>query len=238
VTSEASREQTIGETARMLISASGPRDVAARVVQACAEVVDCDGAVLGLFDRARDRLVALGGYGLRGPVDQIPTIAPGQGMYGMVFGSGEAMLTTDYLRDPAFVGPGDAWAREEGIVTQIAVPLIDRNRAPMGVLGVFRRTVRPFADIDLDAVLALAAAAALGVRNVRMSEAIHALNNLLATALFGAEILLEEDQDAVQRREHLQMIRRAALEARDIVRAIRQTRDGGTSVNRKPRFDP
>jgi len=87
-------------------------------------------------------------------------LAKGHGMAGKVLETGEPLVTGDYLQDPRFSHDYDAVAQAEGIVAQVAVPILHEG-TPLGVLLVARRTPCPFTPGDVQVLTRLADVASL-----------------------------------------------------------------------------
>ncbi len=66
---------------------------------------------------------------------------------------------------------GDPWRRqlvdEEGVRSFLTVPLMSANGSPVGVIGIYRKEVRPFSDDELSLVEKFAAQAVIALENTR-----------------------------------------------------------------------
>jgi len=85
----------------------------------------------------------------------------GRGMVGKALETGLPCVTDEYLQDPLFSHDFDPGARAEGIVAQVAIPILHEG-APLGVLLAARRAARPFALMDIRVLTRLADAATVG----------------------------------------------------------------------------
>jgi signal transduction histidine kinase len=97
-------------------------------------------------------------------------LVPGRGLAGLALQERRPLRTDDYATDPRFVRPPEMaeWARAEGVVTMVTVPVTDASGQITALLWAFNRQPRRFTDRD-DATLAgLAHQAALAMENARL----------------------------------------------------------------------
>jgi GAF domain-containing protein len=104
-----------------------------------------------------------------GAADLLPypreSFQPGEGVVGTVFRSLEVTTLTDAGNDPRYAER--EWAREVGVKSLAAIPLLLGDRA-VGVLSVSRRTERPFTADEIGLLASFAQHAAIAIENARL----------------------------------------------------------------------
>ena len=93
---------------------------------------------------------------------------------------GKVVHITDVLADPEYTYFGGQ--KLGGFRTLLGVPLL-REGAPIGVLVVQRKTVRPFTDKQIELVTTFADQAVIAIENVRLFDEVQARTRELSTAL-------------------------------------------------------
>ena len=93
---------------------------------------------------------------------------------------GKVVHITDVLADPEYTYFGGQ--KLGGFRTLLGVPLL-REGAPIGVLVVQRKTVRPFTDKQIELVTTFADQAVIAIQNVRLFDEVQARTRELSTAL-------------------------------------------------------
>ena len=111
----------------------------------------------------------------------IPTISITEGVAGRVIRTGEAILLEDVRDDPAFLGA------IEGIVSEVAVPLLDEGR-PVGLLNIESRHGVKMTQADLHLMLALSDQISIAISRARIYADLRRKNERLSTLY---EITLE-----------------------------------------------
>jgi signal transduction histidine kinase len=176
--------KTLTDVARSL-SLSGDLESLAREVLNWTQAF-IPGAVGRFWSIAEDgqtrTLVA--SVGLRRTPDE-PSLIVGQGLGGLSVNELRTQVSLDVIADPRFVKKD--WARAEGLVSSIMLPLAHRQRV-YGNLSIFTRTRHPFDEWQiqmLEAFAALAAAAlangALVQESIRKTERLESLNRVNAS---------------------------------------------------------
>nr|WP_279385381.1 GAF domain-containing protein [Ruegeria denitrificans] len=96
---------------------------------------------------------------------------------------------------------GDPWRRqlvdEEGVRSFLTVPLMSTDGAPVGVIGIYRREVRPFTEDEISLVEGFAAQAVIAIDNTRQMNELHTqLERQTATQEVLSVISKSRDNDA------------------------------------------
>jgi signal transduction histidine kinase/CheY-like chemotaxis protein/HPt (histidine-containing phosphotransfer) domain-containing protein len=138
-----------------------------RVVEGAKELCQSDQARITLRDPASGVMrfrywagVKYEGYGHA-------TIEPGKGIGGQVLLTGHPFRTDNYLEDPRFSKDYVAWARVNGTMASMAVP-IRIGDCIEGLLIVANHTPRPLTDADEAVLVRLADHAAIAIQNARL----------------------------------------------------------------------
>ena len=106
---------------------------------------------------------------------------PGRGtIAGRTALEGKVVQVTDILDDREFI-LGDA-IRKAGVRTMLGVPLL-RERIPIGIIVLMRRTVQRFSDRQIDLATTFADQAVIAIENVRLFEDVQARTRELARSV-------------------------------------------------------
>ncbi len=138
-----------------------------RVAEGAKEVCGSDLARIALRDPGSGALVVRHRVGVRYERYDAVRIEQGKGVGGQVLVTGRPFRTDHYTEDPRFSKDYLEVAREEGVVTELAVPIRIGDRVE-GLLYVDNRSPRPFTDRDEAILLRLADHAAIAVQNARL----------------------------------------------------------------------
>lgn len=136
------------------------------VVQAGESVLASDKAALWLFEQDTNELV------MRVPqLTPQPRIATGEGLVGECLASREIINLDDAYSDPRFRGAVD---RATGYKTQsiLNVPLLGREKQPVGVLQLLNKHSGAFDANDERVAAILAAQCAVAVQRTQLTEAL------------------------------------------------------------------
>ena len=108
--------------------------------------------------------------GTRVPPVPPARLVPGQGMAGLALQEKRPLRTDDYAADSRFARSPEMaeWARAEGVVAMVTVPVADASGEITALLWAFNRGRRRFTDRDEAALAGLARQAALAMENARL----------------------------------------------------------------------
>ncbi len=206
-----------------------------RVLTAAAELLDAPIGTLMLRDPETDELVIKAARGIRPDHEFYQPVKMGQGLSGRAAQSGLALISMDLARDGRFSYRGSA--REVGIQTGIAVPLITRGHT-VGVLNLYRQTSRGFDEEDKRLVTVLANSAAVAIENARLyaetqeraqflTAMVSEINHRVRNTLQAVAGLLRMEMDQKPPRSIEEVLRRgiARLQSVAVVHDMLQARD-------------
>jgi len=169
-----------------------------RVVEGARDLCGSDVARVALRDGEDETLVFRHWVGARYQGYPALRIARGVGVTGLVLETGRAFRTDDWSADRRIVKTNGAVVTQEGIVTELAVPIRIGERVE-GVLCVDNRSPRPFTDLDEAMLQRLADHAGTAIQNARLyrqardhGERVRALdevNRLVSSSLDVEEVL-------------------------------------------------
>ena len=132
------------------------------VLTSAAELLDAPVCSVMLSDSATGDLVVKAAHGFWEDDELYERIRPGDGLAGRSFESATALTSSDLSRDGRF--KFRQRAREQGLHTAIAAPLIARGRT-LGVISLYRAATREFTDDDKRLLMSLADSAAVAIEN-------------------------------------------------------------------------
>ena len=151
------------------------------LVQSAARLCEADMAAIHRLKGANYQHAA--SYGLTRDLHDFMKELQFQAGRGTIAGrtalEGSVVHVTDVLNDPEFT-LGDA-ARKLGTRSILGVPLL-RERTPIGVIVLMRRTVRRFTDRQIELVTTFADQAVIAIENVRLFDEIQDKSRQLAEA--------------------------------------------------------
>jgi signal transduction histidine kinase len=222
------------------------------IVREIQGLLRSDTAACSLVNRVTGELEAVTALGTRTRAHESGHLRPGEGLGGLVLQKRCPLRTEDYCADPRLTRPPALaeWASAEGVVSMIAVPVVDAAGRPIALLSALNRTPRPFTVRDEATLTGLARQAALAVENARLvGDLRHTLDDLraaqetlvrgatlravgelaegaahhlnnLMAVVLGRTQLLLHRNRAPEIGNALRTIERAALDAADTVRRI------------------
>jgi formate hydrogenlyase transcriptional activator len=172
-------EADLNPSERALIDAAMSLTAHLDLEATCAAMLDVVERLFGaqsswilLHDPGSDRLVPCGMRGRGAEAYGGAELPCDAGVAGLAFTRGETVFVPDVSQDDRWFDP--ARVRRSGLRSVVNVPLVDRE-TPIGVIGLAspRFTAdTPPAPADLARLRAIAAQAAIGIRNARLYEAV------------------------------------------------------------------
>lgn len=167
---QADRLRVLNDLARRLASMRDPAEVLHEVAAQARRLLGVDVAyimLLGAGGLLRIEVVD----GTMGSAMRGIELAPGVGLGGLVVGSGRPVWSRSYLEDPRFphADPVDAAASSEHLAGILGVPLLVGDET-LGVLLVAERRPRDFEAEEVELLAALAAHAAVAIRNAQLFD--------------------------------------------------------------------
>jgi GAF domain-containing protein/CheY-like chemotaxis protein/sensor domain CHASE-containing protein len=168
-----------------------------QVVEGAKELCQSDQARITLRDSSSGvmRFRYWAGVKYEGYADAI--IEPGKGIGGQVLLTGQPFRTDNYLEDPRFSKDYVTWARANGTIASMVVP-IRIGDGVEGLLIVANHTPRPFTDADEVVLVRLANHAAIAIQNAKLYESQEARATRLRTLTRLTQLISSSlDMDAV-----------------------------------------
>lgn len=126
--------------------------------------------ICGIFLREDDELAMRGCVGNRMVATSRLRMRRGQGLAGLVFSTGQPGRVDNYLTDRQISADFLSLAESEQTLSALAVPMRSHGDL-IGVLEVWRRRARAFADEDVRRLEALANLATIAIDNARLHTA-------------------------------------------------------------------
>ncbi|HEU5323355.1 MAG TPA: GAF domain-containing protein, partial [Methylomirabilota bacterium] len=163
----AAEQESLVEAGHLLASTLRTSEVLARFAELVRARLAVDVVRIWLEEAPGEfRLSAQAGLAEK-PADLLRRFAPGEGVVGTVMQQRATLVLADVQNDPRL--REREWARAEGFVSAVAVPL-RLEEAPVGVLAAVSRQPRAFAPEEVALLEALATSAAVAIRNARLHE--------------------------------------------------------------------
>ena len=153
------------------------------LVESAARLCEADMGAIARQKGANYHVVAAHAFpsGFKEYIETVPMV-PGRGsLAGRVLLEGKPAHVVDVLADPEYTLGGGVAQRKGGYRTGLAVPLL-REGNPIGILFLFRATVRPFTDKQIELVATFADQAVIAIENVRLFDEIQDKSRQLAEA--------------------------------------------------------
>lgn len=150
-----------------LISSSLELDhVLSTIVRTCTGLLGMDAATLRILDERKGTLESRVDYGLADPMSRaVRSFGPGVGFTGRVLAERRLLTTANFAEDPRI--ENREWARAEGLVAAIGVPLLVGDKV-VGTLVVYKRSAREFSGTDIALLSSFASHAAIAIQNAHL----------------------------------------------------------------------
>jgi GAF domain-containing protein len=157
------------------------------LVESAARLCEADMASINRERDAAYRQVASYGQSaeLQTYMDRHPIPAGHGSVVGRTVTEGRIIHIHDVLAEPDYKMVGAA--KIGGIRTMLGVPLL-REGAPIGVIALQRKVVRPFTEKQIELVTTFADQAVIAIENVRLFESVEARTRELAKSLEDLQI--------------------------------------------------
>lgn len=188
--------QALAEVSELATSPTYMDDMLAVVTNMAAQVMDAAVCSIFLLNEANTHLELRSAKHKNTPYSPRPPLQLGQGVIGKVAQTGKPQYIADVRTAPAYLGQN--LARQEGLVSLLAVPLSVRERV-VGVMGAYTLTERDFAPEQRALFLTLANQTALALENARLAtnaaivrEMHHRIKNNLQTVAMLMQIQMAE----------------------------------------------
>ncbi|HEV8310437.1 MAG TPA: GAF domain-containing protein [Methylomirabilota bacterium] len=161
--------ESLAHITRSIVGSLEASQVFASVVEGAAHVLGADAATLSVFDHTSETLTVGADFGFRhGAWRKVKRWRLGEGLVGWVAQQLTPVFLPNFADDPRV--QNKAWARTEGLFAYGAVPLRVAEGRLVGVLTVFYRRPRAFAEEEQKLLLAFGDLAAVAIVNARLYE--------------------------------------------------------------------
>jgi signal transduction histidine kinase len=153
------------------------------LIESASRLCDADMAAIARQRDANYHVVAAHSFpaGFKEYIESVP-MAPGrQSLAGRVLLERKPAHIVDVLADPEYGLDRGIAQRKGGYRTGLAVPLL-REGLPIGILFLFRSTVRAFTDKQIELATTFADQAVIAIENVRLFDEIQDKSRQLAEA--------------------------------------------------------
>jgi GAF domain-containing protein/ActR/RegA family two-component response regulator len=154
------------------LSSPGLETVLRTLVQETRHLLQADAAFCSLIDPAAMEIGAVVALEVKTDHFVRYRVTPGEGLVGLIVVEKRPVRSDDYLGDRRFSRSSmiDRWARDEGIRTMIAAPVLDPEGGILAMLWAFNRTATPFTLLHEERLVRLTQQAALAIGKARSFE--------------------------------------------------------------------
>ncbi len=159
--------EVLAELARKINASLDLDTVLQRLAEGARELCGSHLAQIALRDPASGAMVTRYWPGAEHGYDRVLRVEPGKGLGGQVLLTGRPFRTDYYAADPRITKDYLGVVGAEGVVTELAVPILIEGRAE-GLLYVSNRSPKLFSDRDEATLLRLADQAAIAIRNAQL----------------------------------------------------------------------
>lgn len=188
--------EALFETAGDLSALRDVDQVLSAIVRRGRQLLASDVAYLMLLDDERREAYMRIGEGIQTPQFLDIKLAYGEGLGGLVAGTGMPQWTSDYFDDPRFAPSIDSIVRDEALVSILGVPLKVGTRVT-GVLFASDRRHREYSHDEVALLVSLANHAAIALENASLFQA-------------SQEALRKWQEASLRIEQHNRMLERAA----------------------------
>ncbi len=157
------------EIGRDISANLGLSEILTSIVGKARELLASDTSFLALLSPDGQELEVAASVGLRSEAMRRLKLRREQGLAGVVVQRGEPIIVDDYPREVSFVDPPMDAVREEGLISEIAVPL-STGTDLLGVLYIGNRHASRFHEGDAQLLMAFAKQATIAIQNARLYE--------------------------------------------------------------------
>lgn len=199
--------QALAQVSEAAITPQYLDDMLDVVTDMVAKLVDAAACSIFLLDETGQHLVMRSAQRVTSPYRPRPPLPIGEGLTGTVARTGKPAYSPDVRQDSRYAG--QALARQEGLVSLLAVPLVVRDRV-IGVMNTYTNQVHEFPESQRTLLATLANQTALAIENIRLvtnaaivREMHHRIKNNLQTVAMLMQMQMAE-ADRLDTREVLQ----------------------------------
>jgi signal transduction histidine kinase len=197
--------EVVADVAKDITASLDLDTVIRRIVEGAKELCGSDQARLTLRDPESGLMRFRYWTGVKYQDYGKATIEPGKGLGGQVLLTGRPMRTDNYADDPRFSKDYMVWARTNGTIASMIVPILISDRVE-GLLIVANHSPRPFTDADEAILVRLADHVTIAIQNAQLYEGLEIratrlhtltrLNQLISSSLDMDAVLREIAQAA------------------------------------------
>jgi len=199
--------QALAQVSEAAITPQYLDDMLDVVTDMVAKLVDAAACAIFLLDETGQHLVMRSAQRVTSPYRPRPPLPINEGLTGTVARTGKPVYSPDVRTDSRYAG--QELARQEGLVSLLAVPLIVRDRV-IGVMNTYTNQVREFPETQRTLLATLANQTALAIENIRLvtnaaivREMHHRIKNNLQTVAMLMQMQMAE-AERLDTREVLQ----------------------------------
>lgn len=160
------RLESLIRMSRLIGSSLELDQVLTAIVRTCTELLGMDAATLRILDERKGVLESRVDYGLTDPTSRTRRrFGPGVGFIGRVLAERRVLTSANFAEDPRI--ENREWARAEGLVAAVGVPLLVGEKV-LGTLAVYKRSFREISAADIALLSSFAIHAAIAIQNARL----------------------------------------------------------------------
>ncbi|HEX2922912.1 MAG TPA: GAF domain-containing protein [Chloroflexota bacterium] len=146
-------------------------EILTSIVGKAQELLESDTSFLALLSPDGQELEMVASVGLRSEAMRTLRLKREQGLAGVVVSRGEPIIVDDYPREVIFKDPPMDAVHEEGLRSEIGVPLINGKQL-LGVLYIGNREAKRFNPEHAQLLMAFAKQATIAIQNARLYEVV------------------------------------------------------------------